>query len=724
MTTRRAGLRDFGQIIFPYARPHARLAVAAALSTLPQVVFISGYPLLLAKLIDDGILPHNVSLSAAIIALLTGMLVLTVVGDLLSKYLCARIAASVMADLRLHLFDHLQHLSMRFFSRMQIGDVMARLTVNLESIEHALADDLRLAATQVLIMILGAAFLLWLDWGLALLCLALLPLLVVGPRWLGPRATQAGYAHQADAAQLSATLHESLSAQQVVKAFGLHDVFRRRVQNESDVLLRSGLRTAFVTGLLAATMNGGGYVLLVVVIGVGTFLTFQDKLSLGALVAFFELVWWMVGAIQQMAGLAEPAQRAVAATQRVQEVLAQPPDVVDPPAAAPMPVLADTIRFEAVSFSYIGDGVQLADASFAIPRGSSVAFVGPSGSGKSTILQLLMRFYDPLSGTVQFDGCDIRQYRQAEVRAQMAAVLQDNLLFNTSIRENIRLGRPGASDADVEAAARAAEIHDAIQALPRGYETLAGERGVRFSGGERQRIAIARALVRQPAVLVLDEASSALDPSTEASLNATLARLARGRTVISVTHRLESAAGADQIFVMQAGRLVQRGTHAELLASDGLYRQLWRKQHGFALGDGELGARVDPQRLRDIPILTDLSDDLLAEVSDHLTSMTLPADRAVVLEGDPADLFYILVRGRVAVTHDTPGEQQHVLSVLEDGDFFGEIALLGGGLRSATVTTLTPSLFLTLGRGAFQELLRSAPQVDSVVRERANLRRR
>src|SRR5262249_25085006 len=240
--TPRAGLRDFGQTIFPYVRPHARLVVAAALSTLPQVVFISSYPLLLAKLIDDGILPRNVSLSAAIIALLAGMLVLTVVGDLLSKYLCARIAASVMADLRLHLFDHLQHLSMRFFSRMQIGDVMARLTVNLESIEHALADDVRLAATQVLIMILGAAFLLWLDWGLALLCLALLPLLVVGPRWLGPRGTQASYAHQADAAQLSATLHENLSAQQVVKAFGLHDVFRRRVQNESDVLLRSGLR--------------------------------------------------------------------------------------------------------------------------------------------------------------------------------------------------------------------------------------------------------------------------------------------------------------------------------------------------------------------------------------------------------------------------------------------------------------------------------------------------
>ena len=723
MTSPRAGLRDVGRTISPYLRPHARLALGAGVSALPQVIFLSGYPLLLAKLVDDGILPQNVAVSAAIVGAMVVLVALTTVGDLISQYLCARIAAAVMADIRLRLFDHLQQLSMAFFSRMQVADILARLTVSLETIEQTLAVDVPRAGTQLLIMTIGAGLLLWLDWRLGLLCLAFLPLLVVGPRWLGPHASQAGHARQADAARLTTTLHENLSAQQIVKAFGLHDLFRQRVQRESAWLTRSSLRASFLGGVLAASMTGGGYVLLVVVIGVGTYLTFQNELSLGALIAFFELVWWIVGAVEVLASLTDPAQRTIVAVHRVHEILAEPAEVIDPADAAPLPFLKREVRFDAVRFSYGGDGLQLADVSFAIPRGSSVAFVGPSGSGKSTILQLLMRFYDPLNGAVLFDDQDIRQYPQAAVRMQMSAVLQDNVLFNTTIRENIRTGRAGASDAEVEAAARAAEIHDMIQRLPGGYDTLAGERGARFSGGERQRIAIARALVREPAVLILDEASSALDPATEASLNATLARLAVGRTVISVTHRLESAAGADQIFVLQTGHIVQQGTHTELLASEGLYRQLWHKQHGFVLGDSVLGTRVEPQRLRDVPILADLPDELLREVANHLTSMTLPTGRAIVQEGDPADLFYILVRGRVSVTRETSGEQ-HVLGVLEDGDFFGEVALLDGGPRNATVTTLTPSLFLTLGRGAFQALLQTSPQVDRAVRERANLRRR
>jgi ATP-binding cassette, subfamily B, bacterial len=719
--THRTGVLDFCRAVLPYLRPHARLGLVAGISALPQVVFVSGYPLLLAKLVDDGILPRNAGLSAALIGALVALVALTTVGDLLTQYLCARIAAYTLADMRLHLFDHLQRLSMAFFSRMQVPDILGRLTVSLESIERTLAMDVRLAVTQLLIMVIGAALLIWLDWSLALLCLALLPLLVVGPRWLGPRATQAGYARQSDEGQLTATIHENLSAQQLIKAFGLHDLFRQRVQNESAALKLSSLRASFLDSVLAASLNAGGYILLVVVIGVGAYLTFQNRLSLGALVAFFELVWWIVEAVQQLAALVEPVQRAIAAMQRVQEVLSQSPDVIDPPDATPVPRLEQSIRFDSVRFSYGGERLQLADASFVIPRGWRIAFVGPSGSGKSTILQLLMRFYDPISGSVTFDGRDIRQYRQAAIRAQIAAVLQDNILFNTTIRENIRLGRPGATDAEVEAAARAAEIHDMVQALPAGYDTLAGERGARFSGGERQRFAIARALVRQPTVLILDEASSALDPSTEAALNETLARVAVGRTVVSVTHRLESASAADQIFVMHGGCIVQQGTHTDLVDHDGLYRELWRKQHGFMLEDGERAARVEPQRLRQIPILAGLSDELLEEVAHHLTSMSLSAGRTVVNEGDPADLFYILVRGRVAVTHDRPGEQE-LLNVLEDGDFFGEVALLGGGTRSASVTTLTTSLFLTLGRAEFQHLLQRSPQVDRAVRERASLR--
>jgi ATP-binding cassette subfamily B protein len=300
----------------------------------------------------------------------------------------------------------------------------------------------------------------------------------------------------------------------------------------------------------------------------------------------------------------------------------------------------------------------------------------------------------------------------------MAAVLQDNVLFDSSIRENIRMGRPDATDAEIETAARAAEVHDSIVAKPQGYDTPVGERGGRLSGGERQRVAIARALIRDPAVLILDEASAALDPTTEASLNATLARLAAGRTVVSVTHRLASITHVDQIFVLQAGRVVQHGTHEQLLGEAGLYKQLWDKQSGFVLGDGLSAARVEPHRLRAIPMLAELEDHVLEELAQLLMPVSLPADRVVVQEGDPADTFYMIARGRVAVKR---GET--VLNILEDGDYFGEVALLGGGVRTATVTTLAASTFLACTRGAFDRLLLQSTRLDQEVRQRASMRR-
>ncbi|MBV9578282.1 MAG: ABC transporter ATP-binding protein [Chloroflexi bacterium] len=513
-----AGLVGFGRTLRPYLRAHRWRGLAAVVSTLPQIVFLSGYPILLAILIDDGILPRNAGVAALVIGVLLALLVLTAIGDLFTQYLSARIAAEVIGDVRLHIFDHLQRLSMGFYSRTQVADLVARFTVSLDAIEHALAFDLPLAFTQVLILVLGTGLMFWLDWRMALLTLLLLPLLVAGPRWLGPRAARAGYARQADSARLATTVQENLAAQQVVKAFGLDRFFHDRVLRQSAQLVRSSVHAGFLSGLLGTSLTGSGYVLLAVVLSAGTYLTFQDQMSLGALVAYFELVWWIIGAVQQVSTLSEPIQRAAAATQRVEELLAEQPAVADQPAAPSLPPLEYEIRFQSVQFAYSPDAAHRVNISLDVPRGASVALVGPSGSGKSTFLQLLMRFYDPTAGSITFDGHDVRHYTQRSLRTQMAAVLQDNVLFDCSIRDNIRMGRPDATDAEVESAARAAEVHTTIVAMQHGYDTFVGERGGRLSGGERQRVAIARALVREPRVLILDEASSALDPTTEASL--------------------------------------------------------------------------------------------------------------------------------------------------------------------------------------------------------------
>jgi ATP-binding cassette subfamily B protein len=396
--------------------------------------------------------------------------------------------------------------------------------------------------------------------------------------------------------------------------------------------------------------------------------------------------------------------------QRIQELLDEKPGVVDPPDAQPLPRLSQEIKFTGVKFGYTPAQLNLDDVSFTIRAGESVAFVGPSGSGKSTVLMILNRFYEPDAGTVVFDGHDVRSASQQSLRMQLGIVFQESLLFNTTIRENIRVGKPEATDEEVESAARAAEIHGIITAMPEGYDTPVGERGGRLSGGQRQRVAIARALLRDPRVLVLDEATSALDSATEAAINNTLERAAKGRTLVSVTHRLASIVGMDHIFVMEAGRLVEHGRHKELLALGGVYSDLWEKQHGFVIDEGG-GTRVEASRLRSIPMLQSLDDGSLSQLADIFCAERCPADREVFREGDPGDKFYIIARGRLTVWVNTPDGSQKKIRTMDDGDHFGEIALMEDTPRTATVRTSTDCIFMTLARDPFLKLLSREPKL-------------
>jgi ATP-binding cassette subfamily B protein len=397
---------------------------------------------------------------------------------------------------------------------------------------------------------------------------------------------------------------------------------------------------------------------------------------------------------------------------RVQEVLDERPEVADAPSVAPLPPLRDELRFEGVTFSYPGQPPSLDGVDLSVRAGEAVAIVGPSGSGKSTLLGLLLRFYDPSAGRVLVDGRDLRDVSQASLRGQIGTVFQESFLFDTTIRENVRVGNPAATDREVEAAAAAAEIDAFVRALPDGYETRVGERGGRLSGGQRQRVAIARALVRDPPLLVLDEATSALDPATEAALNETLRRIRAGRTVVSVTHRLASVAHMDRVVVMARGRVAEQGTHAELLARDGLYAGLWRRQSGFTVSPDGQQARIDAERLRAIPLFADLDPAHLAAIADRFVAERRAAGEVIFHEGDPGDSLYVLARGVVEVVRRAaPSEEvpEQLLALLDDGDFFGEIALLSQKPRTATVRTRSPSLLLKLDRDQFTHLVTTDP---------------
>jgi ATP-binding cassette, subfamily B, bacterial len=679
-------------------------------------------PLGIKVLVDEAIVPQRSQLLLLVLALLLAATLLISAAAIARDYLYAHVGAGVLNDLRLALFQQLQRLSASFHAKTQAGDVLARFTTDLASVESTVSIALPWGLMAAFTIACSLAVLFALQWQLALLTLVAVPLSLLGPRLLGPRAASAGYQLKQHEASVTGLVQESLLGQYVVRAFGIEartEAGFRRILHELGARSR---RFNFLSGLVQRTPNLAVGLVHVLVLGGAAFLTFRGTLSIGSLLSFDLIFLSFAGGVASLTEIAPSFLRASGGLARIEELLAEEPSVRDPEQALALPRLVRSISFKDVSFGYDANQPNLIGISLEIERGSHVAFVGRSGSGKSTLLSLLLRFHDPTSGAVLIDGVDLRAVRQSDVRGQMAIVSQEGFLFDTTIRENLLAVRPGASDAELEAAARAAEAHTFIDALPERYDAAVGERGERLSGGQRQRIAIARALLRDPAILLLDEATSALDATTEAALDRTLTSVGRGRTVITVTHRLHSIVNADRIFVLADGRLVEQGRHDELLRQGGVYQEIWRKQNGLQIGGDGTTASITAERLRLTPLLRDLDPAVLEEVSDRFASEQVPADRLVLQEGDPGDRFYIIARGRVVVTKGPEGDAERTVAVLETGDHFGEIALLHEVPRTATVRTLSPCMFLTLQRGHFLELIERIPGLLQGLERIAGLR--
>jgi ATP-binding cassette subfamily B protein len=542
-----------------------------------DLLFDTGFRLSLKFLIDDILVRKDAMLMAIILAALAGggaIDSLLIVGR---DYLYARVGTGVLNDIRSSTFRHLQSLSIGFFTRAQVGDIIARFTTDLSSIEGALVMGLPSAVMSILGVVITTVPLFILEWRLALLAILGLPLCLLGPRLLEGRASAAGYRMKEEQARITSMVQENISAQAVVKAFSLEksalDQFRAQIAS----LFRIGVHSNFLFYLMESTPNIASLILELLVVGTGAFFAFKGYITIGTLVSFYVLFLSVNESVWGISWILPSLVQAGVGLSRIEEIMKEQPQVSDSPDASPLPRFAKEIAFRDVTFGYAPEQVALREVNLTIPQGSSVAFVGPSGSGKSTVLNLILRFYDTTNGTISLDGIDLRHATQESLRDQIGVVFQESFLFNTSIRENIRLGRRGASDKEVEEAARAAEIHEFIASLPRRYETVVGERGGRLSGGERQRIALARAILRNPSILVLDEATSALDPSTEAAIYATLERLSQGRAVISVTHRLSTVMNMDRIYVLDQGSIVEEGTHRELLNQKGTYYRMWQE---------------------------------------------------------------------------------------------------------------------------------------------------
>ena len=576
----------------PHLRNYKSWVAIVGLGLFVETLFNVIMPLSLKYLIDDALGEEDFHALYTILSVLAVAGIITSIVAVWYERWDARLAASVIADVRERLFNHVQNLPAAYFGRTKRGEILSRFSVDMAGYESSVKHFANSAVLPFLELIAGIGLMVWLNWQLAAVALLIFPITLIGPRILTPKAVQANYEQKVNEAAILGVVQENVAAQMVVKAFGLQRKAFGWFTFRNNAARRSMADATFLSTMVERTVTVSVLLLHLIVLAIGAYLATIGKISIGTFVTFESAFWEISYNIAHLMHFIPVAIQAAAAVRHMEELLDEPTRGADRPGAPDLPRITDNITFDRVVFKYEGSDTTVLDGlSLKIGAGKHIAIVGPSGSGKSTLLNLILRLYEPNEGKVTIDGVDIRKVTRDSLRRSMAVVFQENMLFNMSIRENIRLGKEGATDAEVEDAAKKAEIHRYIMTLPQKYDTVVGERGDTLSGGQRQRIAIARAIVRNPSVLLLDEATSALDQTTEAAINRTLFKVAKGRTMIFSTHRLTSVVEMDEIIVISNGRAVERGSHAELMKADGMYRKLWddqlHKSHEPDDGDDE-----------------------------------------------------------------------------------------------------------------------------------------
>ena len=576
-----ASLRRIFRLGWPY---RYRLAGALVLTTLGAAVGLV-VPLGLRELVDAVFQQENRALLNQLTLALIVLFLLRAAAAFGGKYLLGWIGERVVADLRKKVYRHLHRQSLRFFTDHRTGDLTSRLTNDVGAVRSAVKDALSNLLTRSLSLVGSVVLMVVLNWRLSLIIFFIVPAVTGFAVYFGRKIRALARRIQDRLADTTAVAEEAIASIRVVKAFARSDYEVDRYNEAVEDLFGTARYRVLVTAVFESTVGLLFFAALVAIFWFGGVEVLAGRLTEGDLVAFIFYAFNIARSVGSISQLYSTFNSAAGATERLFGLLDTEPELRDAPDAIALPPIEGHVRLEHVTFAYDEGVPVLRDISFDVPAGQTVAFVGPSGAGKSTLMSLLPRFYDPQSGRVRVDGHDLSTVQRQSLREQIASVSQEVQLFNTTIGDNVRYGRLEASDEAVVEAARAANAHDFIEALPDGYATEVGERGVKLSGGQRQRVAIARALLRDARLLLLDEATSSLDSASEALVQEALERLMEGRTTFIIAHRLSTVQTADRLFVLDDGRIVQRGTHAELMQQDGLYRRLASYQ--FRMPEGE-----------------------------------------------------------------------------------------------------------------------------------------
>ncbi|MBL1073887.1 ABC transporter ATP-binding protein [Nocardia sp. 2] len=571
----RSELRRILRLFHPY---RGRLAVVGLLVGLSSLVGLAS-PFMLRAVLDDA-LPHGRTGLLTLLALgMVAVAALTAVFGVWQTYMSTAVGQEVMHDLRTAVYARLQSMPLAFFTATRTGEVQSRIANDIGGMQSTVTSTATSLIANFTSVFAAVIAMFALDWRLTLVSLAMLPLFVWISRRVGSERRRITGARQQQLASMSAIVEESLSVSGILlgrtmgRSPALVDDFAHESRGLVDLEIRANMAGRWrqsTIGIVMAAMPAVVYWVAGLTSAAGT-----PLVSIGTLVAFTTLQAGLLRPAVMLLSTGVEVQSSLALFTRIFEYLDLRPDIAEPAQPVALPARAPgAVRFDHVSFGYDADRKVLRDIDIIVPAGTSLAIVGETGSGKTTLGYLAARLYDVTAGRVTIDGIDVRDLSFADLAATVGVVSQETYLFHASVADNLRFAHPDATDADLHAAARAAQIHDHIMSLPDGYDTLVGERGYRFSGGEKQRLAVARAILRNPPVLILDEATSALDTRTEREVQAAIDALAVGRTTITIAHRLSTIRDADQIIVLDRGRVAERGTHEELLSRKGFYADL------------------------------------------------------------------------------------------------------------------------------------------------------
>jgi len=557
--------------------------VGAFITTVLLTLLNLPMPFIMRFFIDEVITKKRWELLNPVFLALIGLFLLRSIVSYFNTIRVTLVGQRIVRDLRLRLYKKLHELSISFFDKTKTGTIISRMMDDVAIVQNMITGGTIQLLTDFITLIVVTGILLKMNWKMTIITFVFLPLYAANFKYFIGKIREMSFATREKMDEILGTLQERITGAQVVKTFVKEKHETRAFTSDIRESLNLNMKTVLFGagfGSTAALLSGIGSS---TVFCYGMWEVIRGNMTIGDVMAFAGLTGYLFGPITRFANVSSMVQRAATSIARIFEILEKTPDVVDDPSLPALPRVRGHVKFENVSFWYEEGKPVLVDINLEVLPGQKVAFVGHTGCGKTTLINLLLRFYNPTKGRILIDGYDISSVNMKSLREQIGVVLQDVVLFNDTVRENIRYGKSDATDEEIIEAAKIAEIHDTIERLPQGYDTILGEGGVKLSLGERQRIAIARAVIKDPAIIVLDEATSSLDSESETLIQKALKHALAGRTSLIIAHRLSTIVNADLIIVMDKGRIVEMGTHQELMSrKDGFYRKLYETQFGLA----------------------------------------------------------------------------------------------------------------------------------------------